>query len=179
MKRTILMLTIVSLLAITAFAAPKGPKAPGSLGPPTLESIELTTATIDDVEDVDVYLLDWTDVEGADKYCVCVTAVAIYDTGEVDEDEEPIMAEVEVEACFGTSCRLDGGDMSDSDLNIPVEDIDALLAELDALLELMEIEEGDVESVEVTAKVKALDPSVKPTKRQNNPFSNSLEVPLP
>ena len=69
--------------------------------------------------------------------------------------------------------------MGDSDLNIPVADIEALAADLDDLLDLLlyygVIE--DVESVEITAKVKALDPSVKPTKRQNNPFSNSLPVP--
>lgn len=176
MKRTILMLTIVSLLAVTALAKP-----PGSLGPPTLESIVLTTATIDEVPDVDVFLLDWTDVEGADKYSVDVTAVAVADTGEVDEYGDPILIDIELQASFGTSDRLDGGVMGDSDLNIPVADIEALEAELDALLTfLIDLEViVSAEPIEISAKVKALDPSVKPTKRQNNPFSNSLPIVLP
>ncbi|TKJ35319.1 MAG: hypothetical protein CEE38_15960 [Planctomycetes bacterium B3_Pla] len=176
-KRAILMLTVIALLV----AIPVLAKPPGSLGPPTLESIVVTTATIDEVDDVDVYFLDWTDVEGADKYSVDIEATATYDTGEVDEDEVPIMATVEVSASFGTSDRLDGGDMSDSDLNIPVSDVEALLAELDAALAAAlaaaELDPETEATVEVTAKVKALDPSVKPTKRQNNPFSNSLPLP--
>jgi hypothetical protein len=178
MKRTILMLTVVSLIAVPAFAAKK---APGILGPPELLSITQTTATIDEVPDVDVFLLDWTDVTGADKYSVDVTAMALADTGEVDEDENPILIELEMSASFGTSERLDGGDMSDSNLNIPVEDIEALVADLQAYIDYL-IGEGDIVSadpIEVSAKVKALDPSVKPTKRQNNPFSNSLPIVLP
>jgi len=175
MKRTIALLL---LLSITAFA---GPKPPGSSGPPTLESIVQTTATIDEVPDVDVFFLDWTDVTGADKYSVDVTAMAVADTGEVDEDENPILIELEMSASFGTSERLDGGDMADSNLNIPVEDIQALVDALQAEIDYL-IGEGIIVSadpIEVSAKVKALDPSVKPTKRQNNPFSNSLPVPMP
>ena len=179
-KRAILMLTVVSLLvAIPALAK----KPTGALGPPTLESIVVTTATIDEVDNVDVILLDWSDVTGADKYSVDIEATATYDTGELDDEEEPIMASVEVSASFGTSARLDGGDMGDSDLNIPVSDVEALLAELDAALaaalEAAGLPLDTPAVVEISAKVKALDPSVKPTKRQNNPFSNSLPVPMP
>ena len=177
MKRTILMLTVISLLVAGIALA----KPPGSLGPPTLESIILTTATIDEVPDVDVFFLDWTDVEGADKYSVDVTAMAVGDTGEVDEDENPILIDIELQASFGTSDRLDGGVMSDSNLNIPVEDVEALVAALQAYIDYL-IGEGLIVSadpIEVSAKVKALDPSDKPTKRQNNPFSNSLPVPMP
>ena len=178
MKRTILMLTVVLLVAVPAFAAPK---PAGSLGPPTLLSIVPTTATIDEVEDVDVFLLDWTDVTGADKYSVDVTAMAVCDTGEVDEYDDPIEVEIDMSASFGTSDRLDGGDMGDSDLNIPVEDIEALVADLEYYLDLL-ILFDIIESagpIEISAKVKALDPSVKPTKRQNNPFSNSLPIVMP
>ena len=175
-KRAILMLTVVSLMAIPALAKP-----PGSLGPPTLLSIIPTDAEIDgDV--VPVFLLDWTDVTGADKYSVDITAMAICDTGDVDPDTLlPILVEIEVQASFGTSDRLDGGIMGDSDLNIPVSDVEALAAELDLILEglLLAEEIEAVDSIEITAKVKALDPSVKPTKRQNNPFSNSLPIVLP
>jgi len=156
-------------------------KPPGALGPPTLLSIIETTATIDEVEDVPVILLDWTDVGGAGKYSVDITATATYDTGEVDEDENPILAEVVVEASFGTSDRLDEGDMADSDLNIPISDIEdieaALAAALAVALDAAGLPPGTEAVVELSAKVKALDPDVKPTKRQNNPFSNSLPLP--
>ena len=175
-KNVVMMLAVVSLLLTMPVLAKK---PAGELGPPTLSSISLTTATIDEVENVDVYYLLWTPVVGADKYSVDITAKVIYDTGEVDEYDDPILAEIEVQASFGTSERLDGGDMGDNDLNIPVSDVDALLAELDALLILMEIEPADIVELKVSAKVKALDPSVKPTKRQNNPFSNSLDLPMP
>lgn len=180
MKRTILLLTVISLLvAIPAMAK----KPAGSLGPPILLSIVPTTATIDEVEDVDVFLLDWTDVEDpdAEKYSVDVTAVAVCDTGEVDEYGDPIEVEIDMSASFGTSDRLDGGDMGDSDLNIPIADVEALVADLDYYLDLLILFEI-IESagpIEISAKVKALDPHVKPNKRQNNPFSNSLPIVLP
>jgi len=172
-RRALLTLTIVSLLV----AIPLLAKPPGSLGPPTLLSITETTATIDGVPDVDVFYLDWTDVTGADKYSVDITATATYDTGEVDEYGDPILAEIEVQASFGTSDRLDDGEMGDDYLNIPVSDVEDLAAALDAALAAAGIDPGDVVSVEITAKVKALDSSVNPTNRQNNPFSNSLPLP--
>jgi hypothetical protein len=55
--------------------------------------------------------------------------------------------------------------------------VDALQAYIDFLIAEEIIVSAD--PIEVSAKVKALDPSVKPTKRQNNPFSNSLPVPMP
>jgi len=175
-KRAILLLTVVLLVAVPVMAK----KPAGSLGPPTLLSIVQTTATIDEVDDVDVFLLDWTDVTG-DKYSVDVTAMAVADTGLLDDEENPILVEIEMSASFGTSDRLDGGDMGDSNLNIPVADIEALVAALQAYIDYL-IGEGEIVSadpIEVTAKVKALDPSVKPTKRQNNLFSNSLPIVLP
>ena len=177
MKRTILMLTVISLLVAGIAIA----KPPGSLGPPELLSITQATATIDEVPDVDVFYLEWTDVVGADKYSVDVTAMAVGDTGEVDEDENPILIDIELQASFGTSDRLDGGVMSDSNLNIPVEDVEALVAALQAYIDSLIAGEIIVSAdpIEVSAKVKALDPSDKPTKRQNNPFSNSLPVPMP
>ena len=183
-KKALLMLTVVSLIvAITAFAAPK---PPGALGPPFWDdpAVTLTTATIDEVPDVAVILLDWLPVSGADKYSVDITGLAVYDTGDDDPDSgEDILAEVEVEASFGTSDRLDGGDMGDDDLNIPISDIadieDALMDALADALAAAGLDESAIESVELSAKVKALDPSVKPTKRQNNPFSTSQPLPLP
>lgn len=177
MKRTILLLTVISLLAVPAMAK----KPAGSLGPPTLSPITQDTATIDGIEDVAVYFLDWSDVTGADKYSVDVTAMAVCDTGEEDEYEDPILVEIEMSASFGTSDRLDGGDMGDSDLNIPIADVEALVADLDYYLDLL-ILFDIIESagpIEVTAKVKALDPHAPGNKRQNNPFSTSQTVPEP
>lgn len=182
-KRVILMLTVVSLLV----AIPTLAKKPtGALGPPLWDdpAVTVTTATIDEVPDVAVILLNWLPVTGAEKYSVDVTGIAVYDTGDDDPDSgEDILAEVEVEASFGTSDRLDGGDMADDELNIPISDIadieDALMDALADALEAAGLDESAIVSVELTAKVKALDPSVKPTKRQNNPFSTSETLPLP
>ena len=128
--------------------------------------------------DTDVLECDWTDVVGATKYSVDITATATYDTGYVDEEGDPILAEVEVQASFGTSDRTDGDPMGQSDLDIPQSDIEDLLDALDAALADLGIDPGDVVGVELEAKVKALD-SGNGKGKQNNPFSDAVSVPLP
>jgi hypothetical protein len=105
----------------------------------------------------DEIVVDWDDVDGAAKYSVNV--VAAYDTdgnGEADEI---------VEFDFGTSDRTDGGEISDSDLTIP---LDALVLGVDT--------DGDGEEdtffdpVSVMLRVKALD-SGQGKGPQNHPFS--------
>ena len=160
MKRTFLgfIALAVALMAGPAFAALPAP------------------ANFTAAWDTDVLECDWDDVTGATKYSVDITATATYDTGEDDPDTgEDILAEVEVEASFGTSDRTDGDPIGQSDLDIPEADIVDLLAALDAELVLLGV---DAISVDLEAKVKALNPG-KGKGRQNNPFSSSVSVPLP
>jgi len=164
-KRAILMLTAISLLVtITTFG-----KGQGSLAAPTISSIIETTATIDGIPGVDVVKIDWNDITGAVKYSVDIEGVVTYNTGGDD-------LELEVEFSFGTSDRLDGYEMGQSDLNIPVLDIAAAVeaALLDAGVDLGTLT-ADVVLVS-TAKVKALGPG-NGNGRQNNPFSPPVAMP--
>lgn len=102
-----------------------------------------------------VLYTDWEDVAGAVKYSVDV--VVEYDT---DGDGE---ADMSVDFSFGTSDRDDGGEMGDSDLEIPF-DVTALIG-VDV--------NGDTVSdtlIDALARVKALNPG-KGNGSQNNPFS--------
>jgi hypothetical protein len=95
---------------------------------------------------------DWDDVSGATKYSVNI--VAEYD---LDGDTIP---DISVDYDFGTGDRTDGGLMSDSYLDIPV---DSLLYDSDA------DGTGDLAPVVAAARVKALNPG-KGNGRQNNDF---------
>ena len=160
MKRTILMLTIVSLLAITAFAAQLA-KPTGLVATVGIENLEC----------------DWVDVIDAAKYSVDITATATYDTGEVDGDGEAILIVVDLQASFGTSDRTDGDPISQSDLDIPLSDIEALVADLaNVLLNDFDIDIADTDVV-LTAKVKALKGNGQG--KQNNPFSDEVPFELP
>ena len=181
MKRAILILTVVSLISIPSFAK----KQPGDVPAPTWAVVD-PAVPVDIVDDDIVF--DWTDVEEAEKYSLCIEGVLEVDytddkeTPETDDDEIFLDVEVEFSVCFGTSDRTDGGEMGDSDLAIPVEDFFAALeAAADAaMLDQLGIslgEEDAIELIELTAKVKGLDPHDKLDKRrQNNEFSEDLDL---
>jgi hypothetical protein len=169
MKRTILMLTIVSLLAVPTMAV----KEPGDVPAPTWEDPAV-------YPDGDNIVFDWTDVAAAEKYSLCIEGVL-----EVDytiDTVEYLDVEVEFSLCFGTSDRTDGGEMGDSDLAMPGEDFFiAIFTAIDeAMLDQLGIslgEEDDMDWMELIAKVKGLDPHEETgKKRQNNPFSGDLDL---
>jgi hypothetical protein len=114
----------------------------------------------------DTVNFDWDDVTGAAKYSVDVEGTATY-------WDDVLLAEVtaEVEVSFGTSDRTDGGDMAESYLNVPVDDIAAAIASQ------LGIAADDVISLDGLAKVKALAPG-KGAGSQNNPFSGSVDLDL-
>ena len=155
--------TLIVLAAVSLFAAAVafGLDAPTGL---------TVNASGDPIE------LDWIGVTGAAKYSVDIAATATYDTGEVDEDGEAILIEVEVQASFGTSDRTDGLPMSDPSLDIPLSDIEDLLDQLAYELGLLGIDIGDTDVV-LTAKVKALKGNGQG--KQNNPFSAEVAFVLP
>ena len=169
MKRVILMLTVVSLIAVPSFAV----KEPGDVPAPDWEDPAV-------YPDGDNIVFDWTDVAEAEKYSLCIEGLL-----EVDytiDTTEYLDVEVEFSVCFGTSDRTDGGEMGDSDLAMPGEDfMIAILTAMDeALLDQLGIGLDDLddwEFMELIAKVKGLDPHDKlDKKRQNNEFSEDLDL---
>jgi hypothetical protein len=106
----------------------------------------------------DDVVFDWDPVVDATKYSVDIEA----------EVTVAALGEETVELSFGTSDRTDGGDMSDSDLTVPIATI---LSEIAAELG---VDEADIISFDATAKVKALNPG-RGKGRQNNPFSNTAD----
>jgi hypothetical protein len=121
------------------------------------DHLEAPTGLTCDVVD-DTIAADWDDVDGAVKYSVDV--VAAYDT---DGDGEP---DETAEFSFGTSDRTDGGEIGDSDLTIPLED---LVVGVDT--DGDGVDDTFFEPVAAELKVKALDPG-KGKGRQNHPFSD-------
>jgi hypothetical protein len=111
--------------------------------------------------EADTVHFDWADVEEAIKYSVDVEVP-------VDLDGDGTLDMI-VELSFGTSDRIDGGYMEDSDLYVPVTEF---VYDLDG--------DGIADPLSglATAKVKALAPG-KGKGRQNNPFSTSCEFILP
>ena len=169
MKRVILMLTVISLLAIPTMAV----KEPGDVPAPAWADPPV-------YPDGDNIVFDWTDVGAAEKYSLCIEGLL-----EVDytiDTTEYLDVEVEFSVCFGTSDRTDGGEMGDSDLAIPGEDfMIAIFAAIDeALLDQLGIgidDLDDMDWIELIAKVKGLDPHDKlDKKRQNNEFSPDLDL---
>jgi hypothetical protein len=182
MKRTILFLAVVSLIAVPSFAK----KEAGDVPAPTWAVVDPAVPV--DIIDDDV-VFDWTDVADAEKYSLCIEGVLDIDYTDdngtpdyTDDDTEYLDVEVEFSVCFGTSDRTDGGDMGDSDLAIPVEDFFTALEEAAdaAVLDQLGISLDDADDVELTAltaKVKGLDPHDKSDKkRQNNEFSDDLDL---
>ena len=111
--------------------------------------------------EVDAVYFDWDDVAEAVKYSVDVEVP-------VDLDGDGTIDMI-VELSFGTSDRMDGGYMEDSDLYVPLTEF---VYDLDG--------DGIADPLSglATAKVKALAPG-KGKGRQNNPFSTSCEFILP
>lgn len=157
---------VVSIMALLLLSVPAmAVKETGSLDAPVLESITIITDA-----NGDSVFLDWTDVNDAVKYSVDIKgSVEYFDSNSTSH------VTVDVKLSFGTSDRTDGKEMGESDLAIAKDDLCASI--LDALAELgVNLDfVGDLEFI-ATGKVKALDPG-KDKGRQNNPFSNSLDLP--
>jgi hypothetical protein len=169
-RRTLLMLAVVSLTAIPLLAKNN---VPGDVPAPEWAA--------DPVYPDDGYIVfDWTDVEEAEKYSLCFEGVL-----EVDytiDDTEYLDVEVEFSFCFGTSDRTDGGEIGDSYLSILYDDF---LAAQDTAIEealydqlgILPDEVDEVDWIAFTAKVKGLDPHDKEDlERQNNAFSEDLDL---
>ena len=170
MRRTILMLTVISLVAIPLLAKNN---VPGDVPAPEWEDPPI-------YPDGDYIVFDWTDVEEAEKYSLCFEGVL-----EVDytiDTTEYLDVLVEFSFCFGTSDRTDGGEMGDSDLGILYDDFlsawDTSVEEaLNDQLGISLGQEDDIVLIEFIAKVKGLDPHDKEDlKRQNNEFSDDLDL---
>ena len=158
MKRTILMLTVVSLFAAAvAFGALP---APLNLG-------------VDDSGDP--ILLTWDDVINATKYSVDVEGEVTF--AYVNESDVLILdATLDVELSFGTSDRTDGRPMGDSDLDITLAELEAaLILAIQEALELPPENLVAVDGFDGEAKVKALNPG-KNKGKQNNPFSDPADL---
>jgi len=169
MKRTILLLTVVSLIAVPAMAV----KEPGDVSKPVWAAVPVVPVD-------DSLQFDWepgVDGKPAEKYSLDIYGVVLV-SGMIDE--EPVVdLEVEWSVSFGTS-DYNPDNMSDTTITIPLDDIHlAIIADLEETF--AEIEIYDISSVslptEMFAKVKGLDPSDKsPKKRQNNVFSDPLDL---
>ena len=179
MKRTILMLTVVSLLVAIPVIAKNN--LPGDLDKPVWAAVDPI------VIDTDEYTIafDWDPVDYAVKYSVDIKGLVVYVDIDGDEGEPALLAEV-VEVSFGTSDRTDDGEMGDSDLTITFDELAAAIAdelglvEGDLVLGLTdpsELDPEDPELGEACAKVKGLDPTRPSKKRQNNLFSDCEDLP--
>ena len=155
-----MLIAVVCMIATLPLAA--GPK----WGPERLDAPEWEIIT----ERGDYMFFNWTTVYvdeaetiAAPKYSLDIVAKITY------FDEVELVRKVAyVDLSFGTSCRTDGRNMSDSDLAIHKEDLRA------AVIDEMGLTETEVGPMllEGAAKVKALDPG-KDKGPQNNPFSPS------
>ena len=161
-KRTILLLTVVSLLvAVPTF----GLKEYGDLDPPILTLVWSNPSESETG-------FGWIFVPGAVKYSVDIEGVATYDLYNYS-GIDPVLIEAgataEVEVSFGTSDRTDDGEMGDPDLTITHEEFAAAIAaELGIpVVDVISLAE------DWAVKVKALAPG-KDKGRQNNEFSNSI-----
>jgi hypothetical protein len=162
MKRTILFLTVVSLLVAGIALA----KDKGDLDPPVWADPPV-------IFDDGTITLDWDDVDYAEKYSLDFVVVAVVDYW-VDD---VLMEDVEVEAAlsFGTSDWNE--DMSQSQITLPEEELseDAAIAAIVAELGIVVDDLEDLGWVEVYFKVKGLDPHRETGKKnQDNPFSDPL-----
>lgn len=172
-KRAILLLTVVSLLAIPAMAL----KEYGDVPPPT--DLSYSTDPGDETAEPPTpatITFDWVPGIGkaAEKYSLDICGMVSVDGLMVDVPVE----DVEIEWCvsFGTSDWNE--DMSASEITIPLEDLHiAIFAAIDEAIADAGITEAEYELEEMYAKVKGLDPSDKnPKKRQNNEFSEQLDL---
>lgn len=142
-------------VAFTGMLGISGPLAAGDIDPP-----ETLTCSFDGTD----LFADWSDVDGADKYSVSVTA-------QYDIDGADGVVDREQEFDFGTGDRTDGAPADQSDLSIPLSALTGTFVDDDT---------GEVvtaDPVSATLKVKGLHPG-KGQGRQNAPFSPPCDVTL-
>jgi len=160
MKKTILMLTIVSLLIAVPAMAKKDKGDVDQILWADVDPVKIIDAEGDDPEMVK---FDWKDEIEAEKYSLDIEGAG-WVTIEGEDDAIWVEFEVSYSAVI-------------SELTMPVEDV---LADLTEAV-LAELEEGMVatggELVEIIAKVKGLDPQDKEdVKSQDNMFSADLDL---
>jgi hypothetical protein len=165
MKRTILLLAVVSLIAIPSFAKKEAGDVPAPVW--AAEPVQL-------VDDDTSVKFDWEDVTEAEKYCLNICGMVLVDGLIEDEPVEDV--EIEWCVCFGTSDWNE--DMSASEITIPLEDLHlAIFAAIDEAIADAGIVEAEYTLEEMCAKVKGLDPHAETgKKRQNNEFSEPLDL---
>ena len=169
-KRTILMLIVVSLIAVPALAKNN---VPGDLAKPVWAAVPMTFG-------IDGVTFDWEDVTNAAKYSLDIVAVATVDYWDNTGLDPVLVTDVIVEVTFSFGTSDWNEDMSDSEITIPYDELEyedlyaAIAAELGVEVDDLD----DVVLDELYAKVKALDPTQPPTKRQNNLFSDPLDFQL-
>jgi hypothetical protein len=106
---------------------------------------------------IDAIMADWDDVDGAKKYSVDVTA-------EYDVDGDDGVTDRTKEFDFGTGDRTDGNPIDQSDLAIPLSDLEAtFIDESGAMV--------TASPVSASLRVKGLNPG-KGSGRQNHLFSD-------
>jgi len=169
-KRTVFVLALVSLFLVLPASAKK---EPGDVPAPEWVSVEL-----DVIEDVDVLVLDWTEVAEAEKYALSIYGVVLVDyiddKGTPEEGDDELIEDVEVEWCVCYSSV-------DHQIAIPLEDlaadVEAAIAQAIADAGIAEDAIEDVSYESAFAKVKGLDPHDKEDmKRQNNTFSEPYDL---
>jgi hypothetical protein len=162
MKRTILLLAIVSLIAVPSMAKNnKGDVPQISWADPAVEILPAVDETPEMIK------FDWEDEPVAEKYSLDIEGAGIFDIW-VDD---VLVEDVEIEFKLSYSAM-------DSELIMPLEDlyndlIAAVLAELGVGMD--DIDYGELLSL--YAKVKGLDPhTVGGVKSQDNMFSENLDL---
>lgn len=153
-RKSVLSLMFFALAGMVAISGPAAAKpVPGDLAQPQNLSCNVET---------DAILAAWDDVDDAKKYSVSVTAnYILMDVVEPERTHE---------FDFGTGDRTDGDPASQSDLDIPLEDLQATFIDSAGM-------EVTVDPVSASLRVKGLNPG-KGSGRQNHLFSESCFVDL-
>jgi hypothetical protein len=162
MKKTILMLTVISLIVIPVMAKNNKGDVPQIIwADPAMEIIP----PVD--EDPEMIKFDWEDEPEAEKYSLDIEVEGIFDI----MVDDVLVEGVEIELTLSYSAM-------DSELIMPLEDffddlIAAILAELG--VEMEDVVYGELLALD--AKVKGLDPhKVGGVKSQDNMFSEKLDL---
>lgn len=151
MKIKIILIALFFVISSMPCTPAAAKKESGKLRAPEIINVDLNH---------DAICFSWEYVDGAFKYSLDVDLDV-----DLDGDSAPDMV---VEFSFGTGDRTDGGEPSDPNLCVKLEDF---VFDKDG--------DGDPDRVYGTAhvKVKALNPG-KGNGRQNNPFSSVVDSPL-